>query len=181
MKCNPDIQLKIINKTTFDTLQQIDQGIIDFGIVSCPSNLNTYTFLKLADIQDIFVAEKEYLEQLQIAQPNDIFTKGGFMLLEGDNLTRHYIDQFLRENNILIKPEVEINTMDFLIEFAKIGLGISLVIKSFVEEELLEGSLLEIPISPSIPPRAVGIVHSKNKPLSIAADAFIASILPHTL
>ncbi|WP_378951518.1 LysR family transcriptional regulator [Pelosinus sp. sgz500959] len=170
----PNIQVKIINNTTFATLKHIDQGIIDVGIVGCPFSLSSYTFVKLADIQDIFVSEPEYLKTINITEPNDIFKKCKFMLLESDNITRQYIDQFFLENNIFIKPEIEINTMDFIIEFAKIGLGITVVIKSFIEKELAEGRLIEIPVSPPIPPRGVGIIHDKNKPLSIAAETFIS-------
>lgn len=170
----PEIKIKIINKTTFDTLKNIDQGIIDFGIVSRPFHMIPYTFIPLADIQDIFVAEKEYLNSLQIVEPNDIFAKGIFMLLESDNITRQYVDRFFAENNIVMKPEVEINTMDFLIEFAKIGLGITAVIKNFIEKDLTEGSLIEIPVSPAIPPRTVGIIFGKKKSLSIATQTFIS-------
>lgn len=170
----PQIQVKIINNTTFATLKHIDQGIIDVGIVGCPFSLSSYNFIKLAAIQDIFVSEPEYLKTINITEPNDIFHKCKFMLLESDNITRQYIDQFFIENNIFIKPEIEINTMDFIIEFAKIGLGITVVIKSFIEKELEEGRLIEIPVSPPIPPREVGIIHDKNKPLSIAAETFIS-------
>lgn len=170
----PDIQIKIINKTTFDTLKQIDEGVIDFGIVSRPFDLTTYTFIKLVDVQDIFVAEENYLATLQIKHPNDIFNKGIFMMMEVDNITRQYMDKYLLENNLVIKPEIEINTMDILIDFAKIGLGIALVIKNFLEKELTEGTLTEIPVSPPIPSRAVGIVHDKHKPLSIAAQTFLS-------
>jgi len=175
----PEIKIKIINKTTFDTLKNIDQGMIDFGIVSRPFNISPYTFIKLADIQDIFVAEKEYLNSLQIVEPNDIFFKGIFMLLESDNITRQYVDQFFMENNILLKPEVEINTMDFLIEFAKIGLGIAVVIRSFIEKDLQEETLIEIPVSPPMPPRTVGIIFDKKKNLSIATQTFLSYLQSH--
>lgn len=171
----PDIKIKIINKTTVETLKQIDQGIIDFGIVSRPFHLDSYTFIKLADIQDIFVAEKQYLTSLDLVNANDIFTKGIFMLLEADNITRQYIDQFFIENDILLKPEIEINNMDFLIEFAKIGLGITATIKSFIEKELNNGELIEIPVSPPIPKRSVGIIYSKKKPLTIATQTFLST------
>ena len=171
----PNIKIKIINKTTFETLKQIDQGLIDFGIVSRPFHLDSYTFIKLADIQDIFVAEKQYLTSLDLVNANDIFTKGIFMLLEADNITRQYIDQFFIENDILLKPEIEINNMDFLIEFAKIGLGITATIKSFIEKELNNGDLIEIPVSPPIPKRSVGIIYSKKKPLTIATQTFLST------
>ena len=170
----PKIQIKIINKTTVDTLTQIDQGIVNLGIVSRPFNVSSYTFIKIADIQDIFVAESKYLKTINLIEPNDIFAKGLFMLLEADNITRQYVDQFFNENNIFIKPEIEINTMEFLVEFAKIGLGITVAIKSFIAEELDKGYLMEIPVSPPIPPRSVGIIFAKNKPLSIAAQTFLS-------
>lgn len=181
MKQYPEIKIKIINKTTFDTLNNIDQGIIDFGIVSRPFNLDPYTFVTLADIQDIFVAEKEYLKGLQIKEPNDIFSKGIFMLLESDNITRQYVDQFFIENNIIVKPEIEINTMDFLIEFAKIGLGITVVIRNFITKDLAEGTLVEIPVSPPMPARTVGIIYDKKKNLSIAAQAFLSYLQSRVL
>jgi len=171
----PDIKIKIINKTTFETLKQIDQGLIDFGIVSRPFHLDSYTFIKLADIQDIFVAEKQYLTSLDLENANDIFAKGIFMLLEADNITRQYIDQFFIENDILLTHEIEINNMDFLIEFAKIGLGITATIKSFIEKELESGALIEIPVSPPIPKRSVGIIYSKKKPLTIATQTFLST------
>ena len=36
--------------------------------------------------------------------------------------------------------------MDLLIEFAKTGLGIGCVIREFVQEELKDGSLIELPL-----------------------------------
>ena len=47
----------------------------------------------------------------------------------------------LKNNNVL-----EVSAMDLLIEFAKIGLGVACVIRQFVEQELKEGTLVEIPL-----------------------------------
>src|SRR5699024_12692411 len=41
-------------------------------------------------------------------------------------------------------------SMDLLIEFAKIGLGVACVIRQFVEKELLDGTLVEVPLEASI-------------------------------
>lgn len=41
--------------------------------------------------------------------------------------------------------------MDMLIEFAKMGIGISYVVKQFVAKELQTGSLIEIQLSKPIP------------------------------
>ena len=98
------------------------------------------------------------------------------MMLEKDNVTRAYIDAYLVENKVVLQPEIEISSMDFLVEFARIGLGVALVIKNFVEEELRQGLLNEVSVTPAMPSRTVGIVMPKNLPLSIAARTFIDSI-----
>lgn len=109
-------------------------------------------------------------------EPNDIFSKCSLMLLEPDNITRQYIDKYFAENHVFVKPEIEISNIDFLIEFAKIGLGVTAVIKEFAEKELKEGELIEIEVNPKIPKRTIGIVSHKKIPLSIAAHTFLSFI-----
>ena len=53
------------------------------------------------------------------------------MLLNKNNMTRQYIDDYLTENRIQPKDYIEISSMDLLIEFARIGLGVACVIKKF--------------------------------------------------
>ena len=169
----PDIQIKIINKTTFDTLKLVDEGEIDFGIISRPFDCSSYNFIKLCDIQDIFVAGKDYLKAYEITNLEKDFQNHTLMLLEPGNITRKYIDKYFQDNDIVVKPEIEISSMDFLIEFAKIGLGITVVIKDFIRKEIETGELVEIPIKPIIPKRTIGIVSHKKIPLSIAAQTFV--------
>lgn len=173
----PKIRIKIINKTTFDTLKLMQGGTIDLCVVSEPAHSDSYSFIKLSEIQDIFIASKRYLKLLNTKDPKEIFSKGNLMLLESDNITRRYIDKYFENNNIFVKPEVEISNMDFLIEFAKIGLGITAVIEDFVKNELEEGSLVKIPLYPSIPKRNVGVVYCNDVHLSIAAQAFLEYLL----
>ena len=58
--------------------------------------------------------------------------------------------------------------MDLLIQFAKISLGIACVIREFVQQELCEKTLTEVPIGFVFPKREVGFVCRKddeNRPL----------------
>jgi DNA-binding transcriptional LysR family regulator len=169
----PHIQVKIINKTPFETLKILENGELDLVIISEPPEKDFYNFIELSEIQDIFVAEKNYLQSLSIKNYNDIFSSATFMLMESGNISRGYIDKYFQNNHIQIKPEIEVSNMDLLIEFAKIGLGVTAVIKNFIRNELEEGKLVEIPIMPPIPKRHIGVVYHKNIPLSVAAETFL--------
>ncbi|MNY72260.1 LysR substrate binding domain protein [compost metagenome] len=77
---------------------------------------------------------------------------------------------------MLLEPEIELGSVDLLIEFAKIGFGVSFVTKEFVARELAEGSLFEVNLEASIPSTKIGIITLKNMPLSTAAAAFVAEL-----
>jgi DNA-binding transcriptional LysR family regulator len=168
----PGIRITIVNRTSSETLHLLEQGLIDFGIISIPKDKSRFSFRELMTIQDIFVAGKQYSELLGPLSLQSLAIHP-LMMLEKDNVSRSYIDAYLAENKIVLQPEIEIGSLDFLIEFARIGLGIALVIRNFVQKELQDGILREIPVIPEIPTRKIGVVIPKNLPLSIAADAFI--------
>ncbi len=62
----------------------------------------------------------------------------------------------------ILRTILEVNDMDMLIEFAKIGIGVSCVVKQFVKNELSNGSLIEINLPNAIPPRETGFLYNQN-------------------
>lgn len=174
---NPHVKIHMFNKSTYETLKLLDEGIIDIGLVSQPFDGSDYSFIKLMDIHDVFVGCRDYLNSFNNSNADDFFSSNTIMLLEEDNITRKYVDRYMVLNNISAKPEIEIGNMDILIELAKLGLGITVLIKEFIQEELRAGTLSELKITPSIPAREIGIVYRNDLPLSIAAQTFIEHII----
>ena len=64
----------------------------------------------------------------------------------------------LKEHHVELSHILEVTTMDLLIQFAEIGLGIACVIRDFVKKELEEGTLVEVPVGFSFPLREIGFV-----------------------
>ncbi len=171
----PGIRIAIVNRTSPETLKMLEQGHIDFGIISIPMDRSRFLFHELMAIQDIFVAGCQYPE-LRNSLPLTALSRYPLMMLEKENVTREYIDAYLAENSVSLQPEIEVSSLEFLAEFARIGLGVAAVIRDFVQEDLRRGLLYEIPVTPDIPPRKIGVVTPKNLSLSIAAEAFIDSV-----
>jgi len=92
----------------------------------------------------------------------EIFERGNIMLLNKDNVSRMHINNYYAENNINPTHILEVNDMDMLIEFAKIGIGVSCVVKQFVKSELSNGSLIEINLPNAIPTRETGFLYNQN-------------------
>ena len=94
------------------------------------------------------------------------------MLLDQNNMTRHHVDEYLKEAHIEPKQILEVTTMDLLIEFVKIGLGVACVIRELVQKELDSGRLVEIPLAPPIPKRTIGFAYRSVNP-STALKTFL--------
>ena len=126
------------------------------------------------DIEDIFVATPSYLENLKLREgaDTDVFQSGNLMLLDKNNITRHYIDDYMSVNEIVANNLLEVTTMDLLIEFARIGLGIGCVIKEFVKEDLDSGRLAQLKLDTPIHKRTVGFLWQSSR-TSKALDTFI--------
>ena len=164
IKRNPHISISISCQSTNETLRLLDDNKIDIGLIGKPGNLKNIKFYYLDNIEDVFVANKEYIRNLSARgiKKNEILENSTLMLLDKNNMTRQYIDDYLQENQIEVANAIDISNMDLLIDFAKIGVGVACVIKRFVAKELAEGSLVEIPLGFPIHKREVGFAYKES-------------------
>lgn len=170
----PHVKITIESQSTMHTLSMLEQQKIDLGLVAEPKPQKNLVFLPMMDIEDIFVASPSYLENLRLREgaDADVFQVGNIMLLDRNNITRHYIDDYMATNHIEANNLLEVTTMDLLIEFARIGLGIGSVIKEFVKEDLESGRLVQLKLGIPIHNRTVGFAYYSNR-CSNALNTFI--------
>ena len=166
----PHMKVTIESQATAQTLARLEQQKIDLGLVAEPSVRRDLAFIPVMDIQDTFVTTPNYLENLYLREGQDtsLFETGNIMLLDTSNMTRHHVDEYMAENNIFPHQILEVTTMDLLVEFAKIGLGIACVIKELVQKELDSGMLVEIPLDIPIHRRTIGFAyHPANQAMAL--------------
>lgn len=170
----PHIKITIESQSTMRTMVMLEQQRIDIGLVAEPKAQKGQVFLPVMDIEDIFVATPSYLENLRLREgaDADVFQVGNIMLLDKHNITRNYIDDYMSINNITANNLLELTTMDLLIEFARIGLGIGCVIREFVKEDLESGRLVQLKLDTPIHKRTIGFAYHAAR-TSKALDTFI--------
>lgn len=172
---NPHISISISCQSTNDTLKLLEENKIDIGLIGKPNNLKNIRFDFVEEIEDIFVAAKDYLRNLMArgVQKDHILQSSTLMLLDKNNMTRQYIDDYLQENQIAIKDSIDISDMDLLIDFARIGVGVACVIRNFVKTDLETGTLVEIPLGFPIHKREVGFAYKTTSKPSKSLAEFI--------
>ena len=166
----PHIKITIESQPTTQTLSMLEQQRIDIGLVVEQKSSRNMNFIPVMDIQDTFVTTPAYLNNLYVREGKDtnIFETGNIMLLDQSNMTRHHVDDYMSENHIVPRQVLEVTTMDLLIEFVKIGLGVACVIKELVQKELDNGTLVELPLEIPIHRRTIGFAyHPANQAMSL--------------
>lgn len=167
LKTYPHIKITIESQSTIHTLKHLENGTLDIGLVAKPENQKVFEFIPVDEIEDIFAATGDYLNNLRLREKNeDIFSAANILLLDEENVSRMHIEEYFKENNISPRHILEVSSMDLLIEFAKTGLGVACVIKEFVSEELKTGQLVQIPLKKPINKRKVGFCYNKSAYLS---------------
>lgn len=170
----PHVKISIEGQSTTHTMSMLEQQKIDLGLVAEPRPQKNLVFLPVMEIEDIFVATPAYLENLRLREGEeaDVFQVGNIMLLDRANATRRYIDEYMSMNHIEANNLLEVTTMDLLIEFVRIGLGIGSVIKEFVAEDLEAGRLVQLKLGTPIHKRTVGFAYFSNR-LSSTLTTFL--------
>ncbi len=166
----PKIKVTITNAPTPETICLLQEGKIDFGLVSTPleagKNLHVTS---VRSIEDIFVAGEKFAYMKGGKLSYKELEKMPLMCLEGNTSTRKYVEQFLQEHHVSVNPEFELPTSDMLIQFAKRGLGVASVVKDFAAEAIAKGELFQVVFNKPIPKREFCIVIDDRVPMTAAA------------
>jgi len=175
----PHIKISIECRSTFETLALLEEGKLDIGLIGKPSQSRSINFFPLKSIQDTFVASPAYLSNLKMREPElgtdfaALLYRANLMMLDEKNITRLHMEDYFSKHDIPIGQTLEVSNMDLLIEFSKIGLGVGCVIREFVETELSDGSLIELPMPHSLAKRTVGFAYNKIAAQSDSVKRFI--------
>lgn len=174
----PNIKIYVKDKSSYEIAKALESGEIDIGIFNMHiENNNSFNVIKTFKIQNCFVVGEKYKEicKKQILLKN-LVHRYPIILLERGGNTRDYIDSYFSSHGLEIAPQIELSNVELMIEFAKRGLGVSCVIKDYIQKELEQEQLYEVPIKEKIPERIMGIATKKELPMSTAAQKFIELI-----
>lgn len=182
IKENPHVTISITCHPSLETIRDIENGITEIGLVGIPSDTGTLHYEPICEIQDTFVATDTYLKNLRIRENGtrtSLLANANFMMLNKENISRKYVDNYLTSHQITMNNILEINTMDLLIELAKIDLGIACVIRNFVKEDIKNGTFKELTFKRTIPKRRVGFTYREDLPMSDTMKKFMEFIEKH--
>lgn len=171
----PNIKIHITNRPSPVCVDLLKSGNIDIAVVNL-SNKYKYENLEVTPvktIQDVFIGGENFSNLKNKPMKLKELEKYPILSLEKNSTTRTYFDQLIKNNDVKISPEFELDSIDLLVEMTKIGMGISFVIEDAVKEEVKKGTIFTLNIKETISSRSIGVVTHNKIPLPPAGKEFI--------
>ncbi|WP_152391683.1 LysR family transcriptional regulator [Paenibacillus guangzhouensis] len=173
----PQIKIQVTNRTTREIIGLLKEGKIDIGIVNLPITDHQVEVQESVVIHDCFVAGEAFKQLAASPISLEYLLEHPIIFLEQGSSTRAYVDQFVASHGLVMKPEIELGSVDLLVEFARSGFGVACVTREFIAAELSNQTLYEIQLRTPIPPRRVGIIKLRSTPLPAAAKQIYEMLL----
>ena len=143
----PKIKVTVTNAPTPETIRCLEEGKIDFGVVTTPfSGHGAIHSTEVKPIDNVFIAGSSFKELQGKELDYSIICDLPCIFLEKNTSTRLFMDQFLSQKGIELKPEFELATSDMIVQFARRNMGVGCVMKGFAEEAIERGEVFALPL-----------------------------------
>lgn len=170
----PKVTIKVYTGPPYEFINKARNGLIDLIILNLPHNIpEDFDKLYLKEIHDCFVANNDFKElKGKIIKLEELNNYPLILLAQGSN-GRFFLDNICSKLGITLTPKFELASYALATEFIKSGIGVGLLTKEFIQEELKEGSLFEIKTKLDINNRHIGVIYLKNKSLNRCSKEFL--------
>jgi DNA-binding transcriptional LysR family regulator len=175
----PNIDIHLTNKPSDEVAELLKGGLVDFGIVTLPLVDPDLETQRLAWREDVIICHPNHPLAQRVPAGQDTVLpaelgKHTLLLLEEGSTSRSLLDQLFAETGI--SPQVmDLGSIEVIKRYVEIGLGISIVPKVAVKEEVRTGRLHAIAAS-WLPLRGVGLVLRRGGYLSPAGRMFVTML-----
>lgn len=171
----PKIKLKVTNRPSPVCAELLAKGLVDISVVNLAHDqvYHNMTVSKRNVLHDVFVASPTFAhlqhQPLTLAEIAVL----PLLTLEKNTTTRCFLDSLFTGQGLFFEPEIQLGSVDLLIELAKIGLGIAFVSREYIKKELADNQLFALTLQTEISPRELGIITNDCLPVPLAAQKFI--------
>lgn len=171
----PKIKVTVTNAPTPETIRSLEEGKIDFGVVTTPFSCKSGIQKTLVKpIRNVFIAGNSF-EQLKGRLLNYSALCGlPCIFLEKNTSTRAFMDGFLLKKGIELKPEFELATSDMIVQFARRNMGIGCVMEEFAGEAMERGEVFKLTFHEKMPLRHICVVTGESGLISMAGRSLLA-------
>ena len=146
---------------------------IDLALALTPQREPALDFESLFTDELMFIVDPQHpwVEAGGVARPQ--IAQQNFILYSRSSQTFRAVENYFRDEDITLNATMELGSIETIKELVKIGLGISVLATWIAKPELKAGSLVALPLGRRKLKREWGIMHSRNRELSLVESEFV--------
>jgi DNA-binding transcriptional LysR family regulator len=180
LRAYPQVNLRLLYRRTDEVYQACVEGSADLGIVAFPSRRAQLELVPLRPDELVVACPPDH-PLVQRARLTAANLRGErFIAFDRDIPTRRLIDRLLRARGTSVAVTMELDNIETIKRSVEAGLGISILPRSSLENEVKAGTLVARPFSSGDFKRPIGIIYRRGRDLPPAARQFLA-LLEHDL
>lgn len=172
----PDIRIQLSQERTSRIVERLKQGTLDLGFVHLPVADEEIEVRASHASPYCVVVGTDFVEWARGPISLERLTELPLLMLSPGSSTRSYIERWFQSQGVKAEADIELNSLDMLVEFAERGYGATFLPRAFVASRIDNGSLLEILTEIPFPERHIGIAVRKHSTPSLAAQAFLSML-----
>ncbi len=171
----PNIKINISNYTTRQSINALQNGLVDFSVVTTPiEKINGLKFTCMKTLNEVAVCGNNF-KKLHTGK-HSLKELAEYPIIMMDKTTTSYelYKNIFTQNRIDFSPTIETATADQIIPMVKNNLGVG-----FVAEELLNENskdVFKINVLEALPQRTISVVEKTNSNKSFAVERFFEII-----
>ncbi len=169
----PNINIRIYTDKTEELVKKVKLGLVDIIFTNMPYDFpKDFESIKIMELHDCLVANESfnYLKNKKITKEE--LEKLPLLVLTKGATTRIRFDDYAKENNLKINPEMEFGSNTLIKEFTEAGFGIGLLTREHVKEELESNKLFELNITIPLKEKYLGMTYDSSKKNNIVIKSF---------
>ena len=164
----PKIKVNVTNAPTPETIKSLEEGRIDFGVVTSPfTSRGTVRQFQVKAIRNVFIAGSSFRELEGRKLEYKELEAFPCIALEKNTSTRTFMDAFLAQQGTLLKPEFELAISDMIVQFARRNMGIGCVMEGFAEDAIMRGEVFRLKFKQEMPLRHMCVVTGESSLISV--------------
>lgn len=168
----PDVGVSINRAERARILDFIIDNTVDFAVVSLPVKDNRLTVVPIHRDELVIIAAPDHpLAQKKDASASELVEFP--LLLPKIGRTRDAIENMFHERRLKANVSMELDSSELMKRFVAAGVGVGLIARSNIADELRARTLVSIRLADASIRRDLALVFRKDKALSRAALAFI--------
>jgi DNA-binding transcriptional LysR family regulator len=166
-----------INIEPGDTAHQIEAILanrIDLAISLKPQTDEAIEFRPLFTDELLFLVSPLHPWAVAGHAPRDEAGKQNFILYKRGSYTARAVDEYFRQERIVLNTVIELGSMEAIKELVKLNLGVSIVAPWIAREEIASGALVALSMGRRKLRREWGVLLLKDRRLGLPEETFIS-------